>query len=1313
MNGKVTYHQQVSYCGKPRCRKCREGIGHGPYWYAYQTIDGQTTRTYIGKHLPPGAEVAMESSPMNMMESTGLDDPGFGTGVAGMLPLASTPDNVLLRISTLGQFRLERRSDEQWQTITDSNWQQPEVRTLLGFLLSNPERSASSAQVLQALWPNTEDAVTKPRLKRVLHSLRQVLNVVPQENNAPDLADVDPDDLTPLPPPPRRSPRRSSSNTFSLLRTDDDRITLADQSLVWVDASAFEHLLARIRASQEHNEEQQALYEEAVSLYGGDYLPEERHTAWAVTRRQALRRSWSGLLLDLADLRLQRGSFLLAVAILDRLLASDPANEAAVQRLIVALVRQQRRGEALRAYHRLVDVLQRDYQAEPSEETRALFEAVRRGEDIPLVGRRTPRTPTVEQHEDERAEQSLQQVEAPSQPLPKLVTQEAPAQPAPIGRTHQSPLVGREHELEVLADMLLDVEQSARAPLVALRRTTGIPMHTQRRPQTVFLMGEAGIGKTRLAEEVSRQAQGRGWSIMWSRIYAQESAIPYRLWTEALRKAISQSAWRWQEVGKHPTVYQPLAAILPELGSMLPRRTPVLTPEQEQVRLWEATLALLITLSQSSPLLIVLDDVQWADFSSCALLAHLARNVQGHPILLVCTCRENEIAAHPLRDFIAHMQREHTVTTLSVDPLTGEQIARLVSHLPEPMVQHIKDQAAGNPFFAEELARTTPPAVPNSVAAALDSRISRLSTACQQLLGNAAVLGGAFDLPVIFAMEASGTLADEDTVLDLLEEAQRAGVLAEEGTGSRISYHFWHPMLVSHLYERVSGARRLRLHRRAATILQRTYQKREEEVAATIAHHLEQGGADPLTIAHYAELAGDRAYTLSAHSEAERYYRLAVEQLEQPAGVETQIAEETNDRQDTRDLPTRLAYLLERLAECNMILGRFPAARKFYERLLEMHRQRTTVASAIERQEEALLWGELARTWRFSELARARECCERGEAVLREAGIVGGPAWAGLRYLQSALYLQEGRFNEGYQAAQEALTLFEQQAKPESEVEQTLNTKTTRVQRTLNGDPIDLGRTHVSLGMLDDSLGQRTRALHHLNTALAIYEQYDYKRGIAHVTCDIGYIHLKRGEHDQARVSLRQALNLAERVDDAPLTSVIFSNMAGLAADTGEFEEAETLYRRSLSLAASINDREYMSRWNAALADVLREQGKYDEAAACIVRALLIGRAMRNAPCTGLALVALGRLRMAQASAPDKLPSVRTRLLARAREDLQRALDLKGLEAETRTHGQLALAQLLLLLGDTAQARTLANKVIEEARSHELPLVEEKARRIV
>ncbi len=161
---------------------------------------------------------------------------------------------------------------------------------------------------------------------------------------------------------------------------------------------------------------------------------------------------------------------------------------------------------------------------------------------------------------------------------------------------------------------------------------------------------------------------------------------------------------------------------------------------------------------------------------------------------------------------------------------------------------------------------------------ALDHRISKLSRSCQQLLSNAAVIGGSFEFTLIRAMEAYGAnQKDEDTILDLLDEALQAGVLAEEGRGTHIHYHFWHPLLVSHLYERLSASKRALLHRRVAEILQQLYARREEEGAATITYHLVEGGAEDERIAHFAELAGNSAYILSAYPDVERYYRLVLE----------------------------------------------------------------------------------------------------------------------------------------------------------------------------------------------------------------------------------------------------------------------------------------------------------------------------------------------------------------------------------------------------------------------------------------------------
>src|SRR5206468_12942383 len=126
--------------------------------------------------------------------------------------------------------------------------------------------------------------------------------------------------------------------------------------------------------------EREQLLKEASALYGGEFLPEERYSDWIRTRREALQRGWMGSQLELADLRIAREALVIAIEPLDRLLAADPANEAAVQRLIISLAQLDRRGEALRAYHRFTTALQRDYNIAPLPETRSLYEAVQQAD---------------------------------------------------------------------------------------------------------------------------------------------------------------------------------------------------------------------------------------------------------------------------------------------------------------------------------------------------------------------------------------------------------------------------------------------------------------------------------------------------------------------------------------------------------------------------------------------------------------------------------------------------------------------------------------------------------------------------------------------------------------------------------------------------------------------------------------------------------------------------------------------------------------------------------------------------------------------
>jgi DNA-binding SARP family transcriptional activator len=1230
----VIYYQKIKYCSKPSCRKCRQGIGHGPYWYAYQTEGGRTTRTYVGKELPAN------TSP----EGDVLESP-----------------QARLRVQLLGPLRVERRfSRDAWQQVPELVG---DAQHLLAYLLAQPGRTAPRAQICQELWPLIPQA--DARLQRAAIALGQII-----------------------------TPARKSKSV-SLLQSQD-RITLASQSRIWIDTDAFHALLERLDALEAGADEalRERLLKQAADLYRGDFLSEEREAAWAVAPRQALRRTWTRILLELADVYIAQEASASALDVLDRLLARDPANEAATQRLIIVLARLKRRGEALRAYHRLADVLYRAYHSIPSAETRALYEIVRQGG-------------------------ALTREAITASPLQETSNEPPATMPVEIGRVHQSQLVGRESELEALHMLLFEAGQYVRSQLVG--REAVLPFSTERRAQCALLTGEVGIGKTRLAEEIGRSAQRRGWTVAWGRAYAQESSIPYRLWTEVLRQALSCGAWLREAIMRRAPTFAPLVSILPELRGLLPESVSQLVPEQEQLRLWEAAHELLLLIAEGMPLLLVLDDLHWADSSSCELLAYLARRVHGRPIVIVGTCREHELPAnHPLRPLLTDLQRERAVESIALQPLSDEQIDTLVSYmpnLPERIIERIRERAAGNPFFAEELARSVRAQIiaagsldsvdldatlPETISAVLDLRMERLSSACQQLLAKAAVLGGSFSFQVINEMEAITPASNEDIVLELLEEALQAGVLTEEGVGTRITYQFWHPLLVSHLYERLSAARRASLHRRAADILRRANLRPEEEQehAATITHHLVHGGADDALIVHYAELAGDHAYRLSSYPDAERHYQIALAHL--PDRLQEQ---------------SHRAYLLECLGECTRVQGKYEEARHFFQQALEQSHPSLIADPLQEAQIQALLWCEIGWTWYDAgDMTKARSYCERSEQILQQAGVPSSAVWARVRFTESYVCWREGNYEKARIAARDALGLFEKSFK------WTGNSihLSTRMKRLLAGDPVDLGRTHVLLAIIANSFGQNTEALAHLNIALQLYEQYECLRELAIVCCDLGDTHMRRAEYSQAQIFLRRSLSVAERIGDMPIVSFVFGNLGWLDSRCGNLVEAEAELNRSIALAEQINDSMGLGMWYSCLATALLDQGKLAEAETALRRAFTSARTQRNTPYIGMALVALGHLRIAQAEAvqmseePEaQRKERRAHILFRARRALSRAVALSEIEAETRIEAQAALSEAAYLSGALDEAHEQAQLAFREAQRCKLIWLEARAERIL
>ena len=824
VTNKITYRQQYTRCGKERCRKCKEGSGHGPYWYAYWSEKGRTVSKYIGTRLPEDLAVS----------SDGADAPASTLEQAETSTSTHSQRVPIVRIYLLGQFRIEHPNVGGGQGTDSHTSHRRRTRALLSCLLSSPSRRLGREQVMEMLWPGLDINLAANRLNGAVHELRQILE-----------------------------PAISRPSSSRLLRLERDMLELADQTLVWVDAEAFEQLLKDAEMCTD-TRQAACLLEEATALYQGNYLPEELYSEWTVPRRDALQRAWVTLQLRLTQIKITQGAYNNAIEILDHLRTTDPTNETALQQLMTLLTHLDRRAEALQVYKQYRAMLQQDYESQPLPETAALYEKLRKGHVPPLFS--THGGEGLANGGTGSTQGMLPTIPVQSATAPQSVNQEdtddtlSYTRPVfQLGHQMQSPLIGREQEWQRMQQALLTTEQH-------IGSETDMALSSSQSGKAHFLLlrGEPGIGKTRMVEELSLEAYNRGWIVAWSRSYEQESAIPYHPWIEILRTllhsdltfselmtscAIAQESqtlsgqplkldqlYRDSKAGPH--------SLLSELAAHIytTRPTPSISHEQKRLHLWEAILGLLTTLSNFHPLLLVFDDLHWADDSSIELLTYLAHHLQEQGVLLIGTCRDGELAPqHKLRLLTAELQRKQAMTLISAHPLTQSQIGTLVSHLPTKLISSIQMQSSGNPFFAEELARSiamtlgeqeqldaflrtkmteqenvpSSHRLPDAIAAVLERRLHRLSNECRTLLGKATVLGNSFAPEQLLPIAPE---LNEDTILDLLEEALHAGLLTEEGTGPHVIYHFWHPLIISYLYSHLSAARRAQLQRRAATL---------------------------------------------------------------------------------------------------------------------------------------------------------------------------------------------------------------------------------------------------------------------------------------------------------------------------------------------------------------------------------------------------------------------------------------------------------------------------------------------------------------
>jgi eukaryotic-like serine/threonine-protein kinase len=585
--------------------------------------------------------------------------------------------------------------------------------------------------------------------------------------------------------------------------------------------------------------------DDALALWRGPALPEFTYQRFAQTEIARLEELRLACLEDRVEADLAMGRHATLVGELEALVAEHPLRERMRAQLMLALYRSGRQAEALEAYRDARRALTEELGIELSPELRELERAIL------------------------RQDAALTLVASPEEQPDLDVAQ-------PI-------FVGREMEVEEISRGFEDAAAG--------------------RGGLFLVVGEPGIGKSRLAEEVIRRAVSHRGRVMVGRCWEGGGAPAYWPWVQPIREYVRTA---------DPEVLRAqlgagavdVAQIVLDVRERLPDVPEPATLESESARfrLFDSTAQFLRNVAAERPLLLVLEDLHAADEPSLLLLRFVAAGLGSSKIVVVGTYRDVDPAVKdPLAATLAELARESVTRRVHLGGFDEEDVARFIELTAETtpsaeLVRAIHDETEGNPLFVGEVVRLlaaegrlleVEPAVlsvlPQGVREVIGRRLQRLSAECTQVLTLAAVIGREFGLD---AIERVSELRSGE-LYDVLDEALTARVLTG-APGGRGRLRFAHALIRETLYESLTTMRRVQLHRRVAGMLEELYATDTDPHLAELTYHFVEAapGGDVEKAVDYAWRAAQRALELLAFEEAARFYELALQALELEQAVD-------------------------------------------------------------------------------------------------------------------------------------------------------------------------------------------------------------------------------------------------------------------------------------------------------------------------------------------------------------------------------------------------------------------------------------------
>ena len=722
-----------------------------------------------------------------------------------------------------------------------------------------------------------------------------------------------------------------------------------------------------------------------------------------------------------------------------------------------------------------------------------------------------------------------------------------------------------------------DASLSATAPLVGRdqewKRIQAIwQVALSGRPRLLILSGEAGIGKTRLAEDLSRWAIRQGFITALTQCYPAEGNLAYApvmalIRSDALRPGLAHLAPEW---------LTEIARLAPDLvvpGSDIQPPGPVAESWQRQ-RLFEALARLVLAVKR--PTLLVIDDLQWCDRDTLEWLHFLLRFDPNARLLVVSAVRTEEISTnHPLAQLTEALRSEGRVTEIALNRLSHEETTTLAEHIAGHPLQHERAdmlfmETEGNPLFVVETLRaemksslegeafetSAQPSEPSAAArlglppralGVIVQRLSRLSPEAHALMDAAAVIGRSFGFAVLAHV---ADLGENDLVRGLDELWQRR-ILREQGSSA---YDFTHGKLCAVAYAELSPARRRVLHRRVAEALKAVYASDVESINAQIASHYEQAGIFEDAVDYFRRAASHARY-LYANDAAIAYYQRALALITGPS-------------------QTQKARICDELGEVLHFAGRYGEARDVWQRAIDLTPDQ-------DRLTRANLYRKLGNAWRdqhhYDEALRAYDAAEEALSKLDGDAEATWRCWGEIKLERiNALYWL-AQPNEMLRLLDEIRPVFEQRG--------------SAVQRAR------LQQTSAITVLRQNRYSRSPQAVEHARAYLDLVKEMNDAKALPAAHFQLGFAILWASEDlDLAEEHILEALSLAERRGDVSLLGRCLTYLAIVARQRDQVERARSYAQRGLAVAASGQMNEYIGAAEANLAWVAWRSG--DEVAA-------------------------------------------------------------------------------------------------------------------